>query len=86
MLVRPGIFLSETMMAAAMEIAANGPPLVQADKILMKTMREYWGGSRWHLVKRKRLESGSKAQEREVKSFFYLPVVFSCNKKITIYV
>ena len=39
-------------MVAEMEVATNGPILVEADKILMYAMKNYWKGSRWHFVKK----------------------------------
>jgi hypothetical protein len=44
--------LKEPQMVAEMEVATNGPILVEADKILMSAMKNYWKGSRWHFVKK----------------------------------
>ena len=35
-----------------MEVAMNGPVLVEADKLLKKAMDRYWNGKRWHFIKR----------------------------------
>ena len=35
-----------------MEVATNGPLLVEADGLLDKAMRNYWKGQRWHFIKR----------------------------------
>ena len=39
-------------MVAEMEVATNGPLLVEADGLLDKAMRNYLKGWSWHLIKR----------------------------------
>ena len=47
-----GRLLKEPQMVAEMEVATNEPILVQADKILMSAMKNYWKGAGWHFVKK----------------------------------
>ena len=35
-----------------MEVAMNGPVLIEADKLLKKAMDRYWNGKHWHFIKR----------------------------------
>ena len=44
--------LKEPQMIAEMEVATNGPTLVEADNILETAMKNYFDGGRWHFVKR----------------------------------
>ena len=46
--VRP---VKEYTMKLEMEVAMNGPVLVEADKPLNKALDRYWKGERWHFVK-----------------------------------
>ena len=47
-------------MKQEMEIAMNGPILVEADGVIEKAMTEYWGGNRWHFIKRRDIRDYSK--------------------------
>ena len=49
----------ETMMME-MEVAMNGPVLVEADKLLKKAMDRYWNGKRWHFIKRTDIQDFTK--------------------------
>ena len=40
-----------TTMADKMEVAMNGPSLVEADGVIEKAMRAYFKFKRWHFVK-----------------------------------
>ena len=63
----------ETMMME-MEVAMNGPVLVEADKLLKKAMDRYWNGKRWHFITKtdiqdfKKTSLASKRHKRIVQS------------------
>ena len=43
---------SESTMLAEVEIALNGPVLVEADEVIEEAMDRYFKGKRWHFIKR----------------------------------
>ena len=44
--------LNEDTMENEMEVAMNGPNLVEADGLLKHSMELYWKGGKWHFIKR----------------------------------
>ena len=43
---------SESTMLAEVEIALNGPVLVEADEVIEEAIDRYFKGKRWHFIKR----------------------------------
>ena len=45
--------VKELTMKLEMEVAMNGPILVEADDVINLAMTKYWGSKRWHFIKRR---------------------------------
>ena len=73
--------LKEKTIALEMEVAMNGPVLVQSDSLLLTALHTYWKGGKWHFVKRSDVRdffgTNSKVLQKLKKERSKLP--FVCN-------
>ena len=58
--------MKEETMAKEMEVAMNGPELVEADGLLKESMERYWNGGKWHFIKKEDIKDFLKKSESKV--------------------
>ena len=69
--------MKEKTISLEMEVAMNGPVLVQSDSLLLTALHTYWIGGKWLLVKRSDvrdfiLKGLQKLKKRKIKTPLHL--------------